>query len=130
MPAYNCHFQEHLSVAIASSLEEFTKTLPSTPYNLASSSLTMNSRSQTVPFEAFRWQSKNLEQHRPEVSRATTRFEDLVPVHQVRTWQEVDDKELQRCRVLSIWHIASRGAKKIKMQLKRVVKKRGYKSQD
>jgi len=122
--AYNYYSQEHSSPTTAYSFEESTRNFPSTPHDSADSSPTMGSWSQTVSFEQFRWQPKTLEQHRPEVSRATTRFEDFVPVHQVKTWQEVDDEELQRRRALSISCIASKGAKKVKMQLEKVIKKR------
>lgn len=57
-------------------------------------------------------------------SPANTHFEDFVRAHQVKTWQQVDNEELQQRRAQSLSGVASKGAMKVKKQLKKVITKR------
>ena len=84
----------------------------------------MGSSSKTDLFAPSGWQTNAHEQQRPKVSRINTHFEDFVPVHQVKTWQQVDNEELQQRRAHSLSGIASGGAMKVKKQLKKVITKR------
>lgn len=60
---------------------------------------------------------------RPLLRRAVTTFDDILPIHKMDTWQNVDNAEWQRRRQLSIPALAVDSYRKAKYQVKKAVKR-------